>query len=48
MTQLRRFPPPWAVDRPYEDSFVVKDANGNRGGDGPSPWRPAKMVVRPL
>jgi hypothetical protein len=26
MTQPRRFPPPWTVDRPYEDTFVVKDA----------------------
>jgi hypothetical protein len=24
----RRFPPPWSVDRPHPDSFVVKDANG--------------------
>src|SRR5215470_8381464 len=24
----RRFPPPWTVDRPHPDSFVVKDANG--------------------
>jgi hypothetical protein len=24
----RRFPPPWTVDRPHSDSFVVKDANG--------------------
>jgi hypothetical protein len=22
------FPPPWSVDRPHPDSFVVKDANG--------------------
>ena len=28
MTQTRRFPPPWTVDRPHPDSFVVKDANG--------------------
>lgn len=25
----RRFPPPWTVDRPHPDSFVVKDANGD-------------------
>ena len=24
----RRFPPPWAVDRPHPNSFVVKDALG--------------------
>jgi hypothetical protein len=28
MTQSRRFPPPWTVDRPHPDSFVVKDSNG--------------------
>ena len=24
----RRCPPPWSVDRPHPDSFIVKDANG--------------------
>jgi hypothetical protein len=28
MANYRRFPPPWTVDRPHVDSFVVKDANG--------------------
>lgn len=24
----RRFPPPWTVERPHADAFIVKDANG--------------------
>jgi hypothetical protein len=28
VAETRRFPPPWTVDRPHPDSFVVKDANG--------------------
>lgn len=28
MTEARRFPPPWTVERPHPDSFAVKDANG--------------------
>jgi len=28
MASYRRFPPPWTVDRPHADSFVVKDAHG--------------------
>lgn len=28
MAEPRRFPPPWTVDQPHQDSFVVKDANG--------------------
>jgi hypothetical protein len=28
MVENRRFPPPWTVDRPHPDSFVVKDGNG--------------------
>lgn len=27
-TPKRRFPPPWTVERPHPDAFVVKDANG--------------------
>ena len=25
---LRRFPPPWRVERASEDAYVVRDANG--------------------
>jgi hypothetical protein len=28
MTETPHFPPPWTVERPHHDSFVVKDANG--------------------
>jgi len=28
LSDARRFPPPWTVERPNEDAFIVKDANG--------------------
>jgi hypothetical protein len=28
MAEFRRFPAPWTVERPSEDAFVIKDANG--------------------
>jgi hypothetical protein len=28
MAENRRFPPPWIVERPNEDAFIVKDAKG--------------------
>jgi hypothetical protein len=28
MTEPRRFPPPWTVERSHVDTFAVKDANG--------------------
>jgi hypothetical protein len=27
----RRFPPPWTLDE-HPESFIVRDANGNRSG----------------
>lgn len=28
--QIRRFPPPWTIERQSEESFAIKDANGFR------------------